>query len=92
MSRPQFPLLSGQPLLTLPSAEPDNSFITAEPSVSDWSVPSPFHGSGLWLFLPIQAASSNQCQASESHEIEPNLNFSPEAIAWRVELEARPRI
>jgi hypothetical protein len=33
------------------------------------------------LFLPIQAASSNQAEASEAHTIEPNLNFSPEAIA-----------
>jgi hypothetical protein len=77
----QSPLLSGQPLLTLPGAEPDNTLITAEPSVADWSAPSPPRGSGLGLFLPIQAASSNQCLASESHAIEPNLNFSPEAIA-----------
>jgi len=80
-SPPQSPLLSGQPLLTLPGAEPDNTLITAEPSVSDWSAPSPPRGSGLGLFLPIQAASSNQCEASESHAIEPNLNFSFEAIA-----------
>jgi len=31
--------------------------------------------------LPIQAASSNQAEASEAHAIEPNLNFSPAAIA-----------
>jgi hypothetical protein len=31
--------------------------------------------------LPIQAASSSHCEASESHAIEPNLNFSSEAIA-----------
>jgi len=30
--------------------------------------------------LPIQAASSNQAETSETHAIEPNLNFSPEAI------------
>jgi hypothetical protein len=77
----QSPLLSGQPLLTLPGAEPDNTLIYAEPSVTDWSAPSPPRGSGLGLFLPIQAASSNQCLASESHAIEPNLNFSREAIA-----------
>ena len=80
-STPQSPLLSGQPLLTLPGAEPDNTLITAEPSVSDWSAPSPPRGSGLGLFLPIQAASSNHCEASESHAIEPNLNFSSESIA-----------
>ncbi|KAF8496866.1 hypothetical protein F5888DRAFT_370891 [Russula emetica] len=80
ISPPQSPLLSGQPLLTLPGAEPDNTLITAEASVSDWSAPSPPRG-GLGLFLPIQAASSNQLQASEPHAIEPNLNFSPEAIA-----------
>ncbi|KAH9992827.1 hypothetical protein BJV77DRAFT_1001288 [Russula vinacea] len=61
------PLLSGPTLLTLPGAEPDNTLITAEPSVTDC---------GLGLFVPIQAASSN-----ESHAIEPNLNFSLEAIA-----------
>jgi hypothetical protein len=77
---PQSPLLSGQPLLTLPGAEPDNALITAEP-VSDWSASSPPRGSGLGLFLPIQAASSNQFQASEPHAIEPNLNFRSEAIA-----------
>ncbi len=81
ISPPQSPLLSGQPLLTLPGAEPDNTLITAETSVSDWSAPSPPRGSGLGLFLPIQAASSKECQASEPHAIEPNLNFSPEAIA-----------
>ena len=70
------PLLSGPTLLTLPGAEPDNTLITAEPSVTDWSAPSPPRGSGLGLFVPIQAASSN-----ESHAIEPNLNFSLEAIA-----------
>jgi hypothetical protein len=78
---PQSPLLGGQPLLTLPGAEPDNSLITAETSVSDWSGASPPRGSGLGLFLPIQAASSNQAEASEAHAIEPNLNFSPAAIA-----------
>jgi hypothetical protein len=31
--------------------------------------------------LPIQAASSNHPETSEAHAIEPNLNFSPEAIA-----------
>jgi hypothetical protein len=81
ISPPQSPLLSGQPLLTLPGAEPDNTLIIAEASVSDWSAPSPPRGSGLGLFLPIQAASSNQFQASEPHAIEPNLYFSPEAIA-----------
>ena len=81
ISPPQSPLLSGQPLLTLPGAEPDNTLITAEGSVSDWSAPSPPRRSGLGLFLPIQAASSNQFQAPEPHAIEPNLNFSPEAIA-----------
>ena len=81
ISPPQSPLLSGQPLLTLPGAEPDHTLITAEASVSDWSAPSPPRGSGLGLFLPIQAASSNQFQASEPHAIEPNLNFSPQAIA-----------
>jgi hypothetical protein len=80
-SPPQSPLLSGQPLLTLPGAEPDNALITAEAAVSDWSAPSPPRGTGLGLFLPIQAASSNQFQASEPHAIEPNLNFSSEAIA-----------
>ena len=79
---PQSPLLVGQPLLTLPGAEPDNSLITAETPVSDWSGASPPRGSGLGLFLPIQAASSNQAEeASEAHAIEPDLNFSPEAIA-----------
>jgi hypothetical protein len=34
---PQPPLLAGQPLLTLPGAELDNSLITAEAPVSDWS-------------------------------------------------------
>jgi hypothetical protein len=81
ISPPQSPLLSGQPLLTLPGAEPDNTLITTEASASDWSAPSPPRGGGLGLFLPIQAASSNQCEASEPHAIEPNLNFSPEAIA-----------
>ena len=81
ISPPQSPLLSGQPLLTLPGAEPDDTLITAEASVSDWSTPSPPRGSGLGLFLPIQAASSSQFQASEPHAIEPNLNFSSEAIA-----------
>ena len=81
ISPPQSPLLSGQPLLTLPGAEPDNALITAEDSVSNWSAPSPPRGSGLGLFLPIQAASSNQFQASDPHAIEPNLNFSPEATA-----------
>ena len=80
-SPPQSPLLSGQSLLTLPGAEPDDNLITAEPAVSDWSAPSPPRGSGLGLFLPIQAASSSHCEASESHAIEPNLNFSSEAIA-----------
>jgi hypothetical protein len=80
-SPPQSPLLIGQPLLTLPGAEPDNSLITAEAPVSDWSGASPPRGSGLGLFLPIQAASSNQAEASEAHAIEPNLNFSPRAIA-----------
>jgi len=80
-SPPQSPLLVGQPLLTLPGAEPDNSLITAEASVSDWSGASPPRGRGLGLFLPIQAASSNQAEASEAHAIEPNLNFSPVAIA-----------
>jgi hypothetical protein len=80
-SPPQSPLLVGQPLLTLPGAEPDNSLITAESPVSDWSGASPPRGSGLGLFLPIQAASSNQSEASEAHAIEPNLNFSREAIA-----------
>jgi hypothetical protein len=88
LSPPQSPLLAGQPLLTLPGAEPDNSLIVSEPPVSEWSsaplVVSP-RGSGLGLFLPIQAASSNQPETSdEAHAIEPNLNFSPEAIA-RVE-------
>ena len=78
---PQSPLLSGQPLLTFPGADPDDTLISADASVSDWSAPSPPRGSGLGLFLPIQAASSNQFQASEPHAIEPNLNFSPEAIA-----------
>lgn len=85
LSPPQSPLLAGQPLLTLPGAEPDNSLIVSEPPVSEWSsaplVVSP-RGSGLGLFLPIQAASSNQPETSdEAHAIEPNLNFSPEAIA-----------
>ena len=79
-SPPQSPLLVGQPLLTLPGAEPDNSLITAESPVADWSGASPPRGSGLGLFLPIQAASSNQAEASEAHAIEPNLNFSQEAI------------
>ena len=79
-SPPQSPLLVGQPLLTLPGAEPDNSLITAETPVPDWSGASPPRGSGLGLFLPIQAASSNQAEASEAHAIEPNLNFSQEAI------------
>jgi hypothetical protein len=79
---PRLPLLSGPPLLTFPGADPDDTHITAEASVSDWSAPSPPRGSGLGLFLPIQAASSsNQFQASEPHAIESNLNFSPEAIA-----------
>ena len=34
---PQSPLLVGQPLLTLPGAELDNSLIMAEAPVSDWS-------------------------------------------------------
>jgi len=80
-SPPQSPLLAGQPLFTLPGAEPDNSLITVETPVSDWTAASPPRGSGLGLFLPIQAASSNQTEASETHAIEPNLNFSPEAIA-----------
>jgi len=80
-SPPQSPLLSGQPLLTLPGANPDNTLITAEASGSEWSAPSPPRGSGLGLFLPIQAASSNQFEASDQHAIEPNLNFPPEAIA-----------
>jgi len=80
-SPPQSPLLAGQPLLTLPGAEPDNSLITAETLVSDWTAASPPRGSGLGLFLPIQAASSNQTETSETHAIEPNLTFSPEAIA-----------
>ena len=83
-SPPQSPLLAGQPLLTLPGAEPDNSLIVSEPPVSEWAsspVVSP-RGSGLGLFLPIQAASSNQLETSdEAHAIEPNLNFSSEAIA-----------
>ena len=79
ISPAQSPLLSRQSLLTLPGAEPDDSLITAETSVSDWSSPSPPRGLGL--FLPIQAASSNQFQASEPHPIEPNLNFSHEAVA-----------
>lgn len=79
-SPPQSPLLAGQPLLTLPGAEPDNSLIVSEPPVSEWSAPSSPRGSGLGLFLPIQAASSNQAETSETHAIEPNLNFSPEAI------------
>ncbi|KAI9437061.1 hypothetical protein BJY52DRAFT_627670 [Lactarius psammicola] len=80
-SPPQSPLLAGQPLLTLPGAEPDNSLIVSEPPVSEWSAPSSPRGSGLGLFLPIQAASSNQPETSETHAVEPNLNFSPEAIA-----------
>jgi len=80
-SPPESPLLAGQPLLTLPGAEPDNSLITAETAVSDWSAASPPRRSGLGLFLPIQAASSNQPEASETHAIEPNLKFSTEAIA-----------
>jgi hypothetical protein len=78
---PQSPLLTGPSLLTFPGVDPDDTLITAEASVSDWSAPSPPRGGGLGLFLPIQAASSNQFQASEPHAIEPNLNFSPEAIA-----------
>jgi hypothetical protein len=31
--------------------------------------------------LPIQAASSNQPETAEAHAVEPNLNFSSEAIA-----------
>ncbi|KAI0294292.1 hypothetical protein B0F90DRAFT_1758040 [Multifurca ochricompacta] len=81
VSPPQSPLLAGQPLLTLPGAEPDNSLIVSETPVSEWSAPSPPRGSGLGLFLPIQAASSNHAEASETHAIEPNLCFSPEAIA-----------
>ncbi|KAH9032870.1 hypothetical protein EDB85DRAFT_1163821 [Lactarius pseudohatsudake] len=80
-SPPQSPLLAGQPLLTLPGAEPDNSLIVSEPPVSEWSAPSSPRGSGLGLFLPIQAASSNQPETSETHTVEPNLNFSTEAIA-----------
>ncbi|KAH8984983.1 hypothetical protein EDB86DRAFT_3219199 [Lactarius hatsudake] len=80
-SPPQSPLLAGQPLLTLPGAEPDNSLIVSEPPVSEWSAPSSPRGSGLGLFLPIQAASSNQPETSETHAVEPNLNFSTEAIA-----------
>ncbi|KAI9453732.1 hypothetical protein F5148DRAFT_1232186 [Russula earlei] len=74
-SPPQSSPLTGQPLLTFPGAEPDNSLITAE------NLPSPPRGSGLGLFLPIQAASSNQPEASEMHAIEPNLHFSPEATS-----------
>ena len=81
ISPPHSPLISGSPLLTFPGADPDDTLITAEASVDDWSAPSPPRGSGLGLFLPIQAVSSNQLQASESHAIEPNLNFSREAIA-----------
>jgi len=80
-SPPQSPLLAGQPLLTLPGAEPDNNLIVSETPVSEWSAASPPRGSGLGLFLPIQAASSNQPETSETHAIEPNLNFSREAIA-----------
>ena len=77
----QSPLLAGQPLLTLPGAEPDNSLIVSEPPVSEWSAPLSPRGSGLGLFLPIQAASSNQPETIEAHAVEPNLDFSPEAIA-----------
>ena len=81
-SPPQSPLLAGQPLLTLPGAEPDNNLIVSESPVSEWSAASPPRGSGLGLFLPIQAASSNQPETSEeTHAIEPNLNFSREAIS-----------
>jgi hypothetical protein len=80
-SPPQSPLLAGQPLLTLPGAEPDNSLIVSETPVSEWSAASPPRGSGLGLFLPIQAASSNQPESSETHAIEPNLSFSREAVA-----------
>ena len=80
-SPPQSPLLAGQPLLTLPGAEPDNSLIVSELPVTEWSAPPSPRGSGLGLFLPIQAASSNQPDTSEAHTVEPNLNFSPEAIA-----------
>ncbi|KAI0255218.1 hypothetical protein BJV78DRAFT_1279426 [Lactifluus subvellereus] len=80
-SPPQSPLLAGQPLLTLPGAEPDNNLIVSETPVSEWSAASPPRGSGLGLFLPIQAASSNQPETSETHAVEPNLNFSREAIA-----------
>jgi len=75
------PLLAGQPLLTLPGAEPDNSLIVSEPPVSEWSAPLSPRGSGLGLFLPIQAASSNQPETIEAHAVEPNLDFSTEAIA-----------
>jgi len=50
--------------------------------VSEWSAPLSPRASGLGLFLPIQAASSNQPETSEAHAIiEPNLNFTSEAIA-----------
>ena len=62
----------------LPGAELDNSLITAETPMPDWS---PLCGSGLGLILPIQAMSSNQAEAPEAHAIEPNLNFSQDAIA-----------
>jgi len=80
-SPPQSPLLAGPPLLTLPGAEPDNSLIVSETPVSEWSAASPPRGSGLGLFLPIQAASSNQPESSETQAIEPNLSFSREAVA-----------
>lgn len=80
-SPPQSPLLAGQPLLTLPGAEPDNGLIVSESALSEWSAPSSPRGSGLGLFLPIQAASSNQTETSETHAVEPNLNFAPEAMA-----------
>jgi len=80
-SPPQSPLLAGSPLLTLPGAEPDNSLIVSETPVSEWPAASPPRGSGLGLFLPIQAASSNQPESSETQAIEPNLSFSREAVA-----------
>ncbi|KAH9961694.1 hypothetical protein BGW80DRAFT_890683 [Lactifluus volemus] len=80
-SPPQSPLFAGPPLLTLPGAEPDNSLIVSETPVSEWSAASPPRGSGLGLFLPIQAASSNQPESSETQAIEPNLSFSREAVA-----------
>ncbi|KAI0261743.1 hypothetical protein BC834DRAFT_426501 [Gloeopeniophorella convolvens] len=79
---PETPLLAGLPLLTLPGAEPDNSLIVADNVAPEWSsVRSPPRGSGLGLFLPIQAASSSQSEAPDAPAIEPNLNFSPEAVA-----------